>query len=450
MTLLYLLMLLCMLPHCGGSIQPKKSFHPVQQETKKRIPQSPHWDYVSHLATHDDMIKQGITIEQAIAIGIAHNSTLQALFDDIGIRKADLVQAGFYSNPHLRTIFRVPRECGDQTNIELSLTLKLSDLWQVPLRKNIAQDELERKTFELVDAILSLRTDIQKQCASIHYLEQILGVTREIRDQLIALRNDIYERYQFGYESDLDKHTADMKVGIWNGKIEEAHRMLRAAYAALYELLGTQVTLEPIKVRDHQSAKSITASVRELEDYALTTHPRILMARADIARAHHTISYEQSRIFDDVDIGFSYKRDLEKGHSGIGPALALNIPFFDLNYGNIERAKFEQNQAEKLLCAQQRHLHKDLLTHHVNYLSYLEQIKEYETSILPAATQAIAYTKTFSERMQLNTLVFLETTISFYEQKMRLLELQHQAINQYIELEHVVGASLDQIALRGE
>jgi outer membrane protein TolC len=218
--------------------------------------------------------------------------------------------------------------------------------------------------------------------------------------------------------------------------------MLLKAYTMLHELLGARVSIDAIPLLDHLQPQPITQSLFELESYALTTHPRILMEQATIARAHHAISYEKSRIFDDVEIGLAYERELEKGKSGIGPALSLTIPFFDLNYGNIEHAKFELKQAEKMLCAHQRELHKQLLVHYSLYQSYCKQIAEYETTVLPAAAQAIEYSKTFSDRMQINTLILLETEIGFYEQKMKLAELTHQSIIHYIDLEQTVGAAL--------
>jgi len=445
MNILYALLLLLMLPHCGGSIQPKKTFRPVKQEIQERIQVSPHWQYYSYRPTLDEALAQGITIEQAIALGIDNNSTLQAVFDEIGISKADLEQAGFYSNPNLETIFRIPRQTGDQTNVELSLNFKLSDVWQVPLRKKVAQDELERKTFEVIDAILMLRAEIQRQCAMISYHTNILQITREIADRLQALRNTIYQRYDFGYASELDKHVADMKVGIWQAKVIEAQTMLLQSYTTLYEQLGAQVRLTPIDLLDRQEIRPITLPLDELEGYALSTHPRIRMEQAAIARAQDSISYERSRILDDVQIGLAYERELEKGKSGIGPALSLNIPFFDLNYGNIEHAKFEQKQAEKLLVSHQRALHKQLLIHYTQYGAYLEQIHQYEIVVLPAAAQAIEYAKTFSDRMQINTLILLDAEISFYEQKMRFVELQKQAIMHFIDLEQAIGASIAQL-----
>lgn len=448
MNMIYIFLLLLALPHCGGSIQPKKTFHPVQKEIKERTTHTPHWQYNRHMPLRELSYAQGITSEQAIALGINNNSLLQAAFDEIGIAKADLEQAGFYSNPHLETIFRIPRQTGDQTNIELSLTFKLSDVWQVPLRKKVAKDELERKTFEIIDMILRLRADIQKQCATIIYHTHIQEITKDITDQLIAFRNTIYERYQFGYASDLDKDIADMKVGIWQAKIIDANAMLEQSYISLYELMGVSITNNPITILTQPPLSPISISLDELETYALTTHPRIRMEQAAIAQAQHRISYERSRIFDDVQIGLAYERELEKGKSGIGPSISLNIPFFNLNYGAIEHAKFEKQQAEKLLISHQRELHTQLLMHYTQYNSYLKQVAQYETSVLPAAAQAIAYTKTFSDRMQLNTLFLLDAEISFYEQKMNIAELTHLAIMHYADLEQAVGSSLAQLPLQ--
>ena len=174
MKLVSLLGLLLLLPQCEHR-NIKKTFQPVQEQSKRRIGTEPNWNTPPNILQVTTALDKGITLQDAIAFGINHNPTLQAQFKEIGIRQSDLVQAGFYSNPRLETLFKIPHKKGNiRTDIEIFANFLLSDLWQVPLRKKISQDNLEIKTHEIIDEILQLRRTIQQKYLSCLYNKEYL------------------------------------------------------------------------------------------------------------------------------------------------------------------------------------------------------------------------------------------------------------------------------------
>jgi hypothetical protein len=49
----------------------------------------------------DKLLSDGLTEEDAVSIALLNNRKLQASFEEIGLAKADLVQAGLFTNPNL-------------------------------------------------------------------------------------------------------------------------------------------------------------------------------------------------------------------------------------------------------------------------------------------------------------------------------------------------------------
>ena len=436
--------LLILLPHCMR-VNQKKIFEPIQKQSKERINAKPQWRKTPDILQATEALTRGITLQDAISLGLNHNPKLQAHFEEIGIRKADLIQAGFYTNPHIESIFRIPKKDDDHTNIELSASFLLSDLWQVPLRKRVAQDNLEVKTYEIVTEILQLRKEIQLKYIICVHNQEYLQLVREITAVVETLKERIDYRYQFGYSTDLDKYFAESKLGEWRAKTIDAEATVRTAYIALHEILGGSISSQTITLLDTLPLVHLNRSQETLEDFALSSHPMVLIEQAKMARAKHSISYESSRIIDDVQLGIAYERDFEKGTSGIGPSFGLSVPLFNTNSGNIERARFEFKQAEKALYAQQLMILKNITTQYLTYQSYLEQIDWYNEHVLPPAMKAIEFSKEFFDRMQMSLIVFLETQIDLFQSKLKLLDLQHNALQQYIELEFAIGAQMSAI-----
>lgn len=439
-----LIAILLLLPQCA-SIRPKKTFEPIQEQSKKRINVAPEWLDTQDIYFTPLIHDQNMTMQEAIAFGLQNNPGLQAHFEDIGIRKADLVQAGFYSNPNVESIFRVPKKDTDQTNIKVAVNFMLSDLWQVPFRKKVAQGNLDIKTYEIISEILQLRKQIQLSYLTCQYKQEYLALIKEITSVIQNIKERIDYRYQFGYNSKLDRYFALSKLAEWQAKIIDTQAELDTAYIELHEILGTQISSNTFNLVDSFTVPEFTVSQKELEHVAISSHPYILIEQAKITKARAEISYEKSRIIDNVQVGISYERDFEKLTSGVGPSFGINIPLFDTNYGNIERAEFEVTQAQKQLVAQKRMIFKNISNQFVLYAAYIKQIEHYNQLVIPPAMKAIAFSKEFFDKMQMSMIIFLETQIDLFQSKVKLLELTYRAAQEYVELEFSAGAQLGSI-----
>jgi len=384
-----------------------------------------------------------MTLENAIEIGIKNNLSLQTQLRNIGISNAELIQAGFYSNPRLETIFKKPtKDKSLHTNIEVDLSFVLSDLWQVPLRKKIAQYDLEAKTYEIINHILNLRQQIQSVYISCVYHQEYLQLVKEITATINNLKKRIEYRYQFGYATKLDIYFTQGKLGEWKTKVLQATCDLKKAYIDLRQTLGGNIVVTPLKLCQTLEAPLINSTLQDLTTFSLASHPLILLQEATINSAQKNISYERSKIFDNVNIGVSYEQDFEKKATGVGPLVSFDIPLFNANYGNIEKAKFVYKKAKKALENQKQMLTKQITTSYIHYSCHLEQIEHYKKSVMPSIRKALVFSKEYFDRMQMPLIVFLETQIELHMHKIQLLDLAYKAALAYAQLELAIGTKL--------
>ena len=54
------------------------------------------------------LLDDGLSRQDAVRISVINNRDLQSVFEEIGIAKSDLVQAGLFTNPSLDVLFRFP------------------------------------------------------------------------------------------------------------------------------------------------------------------------------------------------------------------------------------------------------------------------------------------------------------------------------------------------------
>src|SRR4030042_1650482 len=112
--------------------------------------------------------------------------SLQATFEEIGVAKADLVQAGLFTNPNLSALFRFPFG-GGGSDIEAAGLIKISDFWQIPLRQKVAAARLETAILEVSDEILNTVADVKRAHNKSIALYIMMREAEEMKSQMEGL-----------------------------------------------------------------------------------------------------------------------------------------------------------------------------------------------------------------------------------------------------------------------
>lgn len=385
---------------------------------------------------------QGLTRAKAIEIALRNNRNFLAHLQEIGIASGQAVQAGFFSNPNIETLFRLPRHDADQTNIELNAQFTISDFWQVPLRKKVAEDELQVKTMATLTEMLELKKDV------FHRFQKTLFA--KIRYHLIAksvaifksLKEHFKYRYQFGFTNKLELHLIEARYQAEKSRLLRQRGDLTAALASLQYLLGISEPEVCFDIDEIIVVPPVTISREQLLDYARANHPLLLEQNYLIKKAEHSISYERSRVVDNVQFGVAYERDFEKGNAGVGPLFSLDVPIFNLNYGEIEKAKHQKMQAHFMLQARQEQIETELSGTYLHYQSTIAALEKFQKRVIPELKQGVDYCQRMMDSMQLPATLLIDTQLEYIHAHEKLIDYLHEASDLYADLEAIVGTSL--------
>lgn len=451
MKYLWLLFIILIVPGCK-KITIESDFSQLQQQTieqtgqtiSKDVPTSR--DLSAVRRSYDSQLSRN----EAVRIALLNNPQLRADFDNLGIAKADLIQAGLFTNPSVDSVFRFPTKTSGpgtaQTNIESTASFRLSDLWQVPLSKNVAEDLLEIVTLRIFHNIITLiaETKIAYDRCLAHL--QKVNLYRQLVKEYSNLKDEIYYRQLYGYTTDLDKNRIDSQLKKIEVFYIDEQAELTSAFINLKKIMGINPTLEPLKLNSELDFKFTISSERTLESFALQNKPEILISIVKIKQYDDTISLEKARVINDVNIGVSYKQDFEKPFRGWGPYINFEIPIFDNNYAQIARAQFLRDQAQKELEHVEITTLQDIRTHYSSLLASVKEITYYKESVLPFDQNAIDYSYTYGDTMQLPMTVAYESTIKLIEDTIRLTDLLYNARKEFTLLEKAVSTNLEQLA----
>ena len=81
------------------------------------------------------LLNRKLTDDDAVQIALLNNRELQAVYSELGVAQADLVQAGLLSNPIFDAAVMFPASGRGRPDLELSAAMNFLNIFYIPLRQ---------------------------------------------------------------------------------------------------------------------------------------------------------------------------------------------------------------------------------------------------------------------------------------------------------------------------
>jgi cobalt-zinc-cadmium efflux system outer membrane protein len=340
----------------------------------------------------DDLLDGGLTADEAVQVALLNNRAFQAAFQEIGVSRAEVVASGLLSNPTLGLGLRFP-DGGGRSNFTLALAQQLVELWQIPVRKRVAESQLERTILLVARQAVALASETQVcywRLLALQHAETLGREDVELARQSVELAR---ERFNAGEAGKLDVNLARAALLEPEQRLITLRGELQGARADLARVLGLGRSERPWELSDDLPE----AAAEELDEDALLagalTHrldaqAAIMQVRAAEAEVRRQIL----DIFPDVTIGTEGERTESRALPGrniladtarasvrsgqltapdiqtrgerrfehsqiidslLGPTLEITLPLWHQNQPQIARARYQ--------AAQRRREFEDLL-----------------------------------------------------------------------------------------
>lgn len=429
----------------GCAVDPQHEFEEVQEAVRERTGHSVAWirtpeDQARVDEQKRELLAGGLTRAEAVQIALLDNRGLQAVMEDVGVTKANLVQSYLLSNPNVSAALRFPVD-GGKDIIESGLLGFLSDIWVVPLRYSM-QEHMTAAVLRRVEATV---VDVAVETTRAYDHVLLAQAKLELSGDAARLQEDTLARtkvrFGSGMASDLEVHQSDAQAAQRAVEKAQAKRNLTQARAKLAAFLN----LDPPQEAELELLDTLDGA--ELPDW--TTADAVAYAaehRLDLAglaqsieRADWAVTLAKVRIFGDVKLGVSHEGVIDEEHE-VGPSLSLELPIFDQNQAQIAKAEYHLRQRRKLLDAAKVELRLEVQTLLAELSYRATQIRVWREREEPALAGATEFATRFGNMMRLEFLHALRA-------REQLLQRRHEYLDALWRL-RVTLAELDRV-LRG-
>ncbi len=326
----------------------------------------------------NELLDAGLSVDEAVRVALLNNPEFQAVVAEIGASRADVAQSALLTNPTFSLGLQFP-EGGGLTDLTVGFAQQLADLWQIPVRKEMAQAELERTILSVGQHAVELIAGVRARCYRVLALEQVVECTEE--NLRLVQRGVALSETQFraGEVSEFDVNLARTGVLDVQEELIATRGLLEQARADLGQALGLSTRRREIELLDTlPAAPQALPAEDELLDRALEERFDVRVAWFAVQRSEAALRLECRRFLPDVQLGFAVERGERRALPGrkiladtarasiaagrltaptiqsrgeraieksqiidakLGPTLALTLPVFDQNQAQVAKAR---------------------------------------------------------------------------------------------------------------
>ena len=293
------------------------------------------------------LLQRPLTADDAVQIALLNNRDLQAMYSDLGVAQADLVQAGLLRNPILDAA--VQFHLGPvNPDLQLGVVFGVLDALYVPLRKRVAAAQLEEAKLRVTGAVLDFVLDVRHA----FYTHQANGQLLELRTTIVEALAASFEvsgrLHAAGNITDLDlarDRAAMLRSKVELRSAEVAVRQSRERLNSLMGLSGTETAWTSVQRLPDIPADSLPLD--DVERSAVARSVDLGHARQRVVAVGQRLGYDRATaLIPSVELGASLEKEADEPW-GIGPSVSVPIPIFDQGQARMARATAELRRAQQ-------------------------------------------------------------------------------------------------------
>ncbi len=393
----------------------------------------------------DEIIGDGLSLDEAIRLTLVNNRPLQAAFMDIAVANADWVQSGLLTNPSVDMLLRFPAD-GGRSMVEATLVQNLLDLWRIPIRKQISQHRLD----ETVLRIARLAGELVAQTKAAYYeaaaADELHQVAQENLDVLRQSFDAVRSLREAGAATDFDENLArgqllTAQLAVRTARLEAANAKRRLArLLSSDQEVGDLALIDPLP--------DIVAEPTEPEgliDLARASRLDLRAYSAAIDAVRERLRLEKRNAWGEIAIGPSIERPADQGDPLVGAGFSLELPIFDQNQAQVAKAAYLYRQVMKSYEAVYMAVAQDIRIAADRANTAISSMAFYQGELLPQAERNLSFAKDSYSAGQSSILALFEAQRSLLQARKGYITVRLESATALADLEQTVGSPLGSI-----
>ena len=397
---------------------------------------------------------QSLTVEQAVAEALKNNLGLVAQRANVSIAEARILTARLRPNPvlsaggdHLDVLGTGFDEVngGGPTELMLRTDFLLERRGRRQNRIEVAQQSRTVAELEFLDAVRLVALDVENAAVDILLAKDNLALARDNLDSANRIVDTNATRVRTGDIAEVELIRSRVAALQFSNSVRRAELAERAAQTRLKSLLGRAAGLAPIAIAGELRRDQATQSRAELAGGAVASRPDLQALRRDSERASAEVRLQTAQSKVDYTVGTEYRR--QQGVNGksnsLGFFLSAELPVFNRNQGEIERARQELRQSEARVRALESTIRSEVESAYDEWEASRDLLDGIEAKMLSEAREVREVTDYSYRRGEATLLELLDAQRAFNETMQAFNEARAEHTRSLYLLDAVSGKAVN-------
>ncbi|HEY7574788.1 MAG TPA: TolC family protein [Thermoanaerobaculia bacterium] len=313
-----------------------------------------------------------------MAIALWNSPAFEASLADLGLARADLVEARLLRNPVLSLLFPVgPKQ------LEWTLAFAVDALWQRPRRVSSFTLNAQAVGERLVSQGLFFIAEVRQAYVDAAAAELRLDLARQNAELLKRIAEIADARLRAGDISELEARAARSESARAQATTLALGHDRDAAKVTLISRMGFDMPPGELRLSPGEMIPAVScgSSDRIIGD-ALASRPDVRAAEIAIEAAGARASWERTRVVNLIAMLDTNGQGRE-GYE-MGPGITTDIPVFWRNQGGVSRAEAELSRASSAYLALRVQVVAEVRTASIRYDQAAEAARIWKDEIVPS------------------------------------------------------------------
>jgi outer membrane protein, heavy metal efflux system len=383
------------------------------------------------------LLQGELTADNAVAVAVANSPRLQATLAELGVARADLLQASIVRNPLFEAELRFPRD--PFRPFELRVAQTLVDLVQLPRRRALGRAAFDAATLRITSEVVRFAADVRAQHAELLAASQRVAMSRLNVEAARAAAELAQRQHDVQNITDLD---------LENEQAQYEQAKLDAAREEQRLLIARETLIRAMGLRDASVGWRLPAAFpplpaeeqdqQQLEQLAATRRLDIDLARREVQIARQQVPMPRLVALGDITVDAHYQRDAN-GARTVGPGIEVPIPIFNTGPPARSRAEAEYLRAAHTLNALLAESSSQLRAARATVAEARARVEYYRDVILPRRARIVELTKLEHNAMLVGPFQLLQAKQSETEARRDFIDAQRDYWSARNDLDRVLN-----------
>lgn len=374
-----------------------------------------------------------LTREDAVAVALWNSPSFEASLTELGLARADLVEARLLRNPILSLLFPVgPKQ------LEWTLQFPVDALWQRPRRVAAAALNVRSVGERLVYEGLTLIAEVRLAFVDAMASERRVVLAAENTDLARRIAGITDARLRAGDISELEARAARTDAAQVAAELRALEHERDVATLGLISRMGLEVPAAEVRLAPAALTSPAMCGVPEaLVEDAVASRPDVRAAELAVEAAGQRAAWERSRILTLIGIlDANAPRDAE---DEIGPGVNLDIPIFSRNQGGVARSTVEIERASRDYLAARARVTSEVRTAAVRFAQSQQAMQIWSQEIVPSLEIEQRQAEAAYQGGEVALITLLDSSRRLVQARIRTLAVEIDLQRAAVALDRAIG-----------